>query len=70
MGAKTRLIYEAIRGSDEKGTTSLTLRNTDHVINFEYCNYAVVMGGIRHFHVRTRLKFDDLRWSVIIDLGN
>ena len=33
-----------------RGTVFLDLRSTGRVITFEYCNFAVVPGEIRHFY--------------------
>jgi hypothetical protein len=69
MDAKIWLIYDAIRGSYGKGTASLGLRNTDPVINSEYCKYEAVLREIQHIDARIRLNFDSLPRSVIVDPG-
>ena len=63
MATKIRLIHKAIRNSYVKVTVFLTLRNTGHAVNFEYCNNAAVLGEVRYFYGRIHWIFDDLQCS-------
>jgi hypothetical protein len=48
---------------------SFSARDADHVITYEYCNYAAVLEKRRNIFARIRLNFDDLRGPVVINPG-